>query len=108
MKKMLLMMLAGLLVVACEKPVLGEVEDEDESVEMGSKNDVKKFTFTVKGDFGSPTFTRGYLSADGAELTNLWVFDYVDGECVQKLVQEASDENLGQPKMLLTLGSHHI
>lgn len=108
MKKMLLMMLAGLLVAACEKPVLGEVEDESESVEMGSKNDVKKFTFTVKGDFGAPTFTRGYLSADGSEMTNLWVFDYVDGECVQKLVQEASDEEWGQPKMLLTLGSHHI
>ena len=30
MKKTYLMMLAGLLVVACEKPVLGEVEDEGE------------------------------------------------------------------------------
>lgn len=28
MKKMILMMLAGLLVAACEKPVLGEVEEE--------------------------------------------------------------------------------
>ena len=52
MKKMLLMMLTGLLVAACEKPVLGEVEDETETTEMWGKKSSKKFTFTVKGDSG--------------------------------------------------------
>lgn len=35
MKKMLLMMFTGLLVAACEKPVLGDVEDESEVPETG-------------------------------------------------------------------------
>ena len=74
MKKMLLMMLTGLLAAACEKPVLGLVEEESEDVKP-----TKNFTFTVKGDFGGATFTRGYLTADGKDMTDLWVFDYMDG-----------------------------
>ena len=35
MKKMLLLMFTGLLAAACEKPVLGDVEDESEALEMG-------------------------------------------------------------------------
>ena len=105
---MLLMMLTGLLVAACEKPVLGEVEDESEPNEMGSKNDVKKFTFTVKGDFGAPTFTRGYLTADGKDMTDLWLFDYVNGVCVQSVHQTAVDEAWGKPTLTLGYGSHHV
>lgn len=108
MKKMLLMMLAGLLVAACEKPVLGEVEDEREVPEMGGKNDVKKFTFTVKGDFCAATFTRGYLSADGKDMTDMWVFDYMNGVCVQSVHQAADDADWGTPKMALAYGSHHV
>lgn len=105
---MLLMMLTGLLVAACEKPVLGEVEDESEPLEMVGKNDVKKFTFTVKGDFGAATFTRGYLQADGKDMTDLWVFDYVDGVCVQSVHQTAGDEAWGKPVLTLGYGSHHV
>lgn len=103
MKKMLLMMLAGLLVAACEKPVLGVVEDEN----VG-ENPFKKFTFTVKGDFGAATFTRGYLQADGQSMTDLWVFDYVDGTCVQTVHQTPTDADWGQPKISLSYGRHHV
>lgn len=106
MKKMLLIMLTGLLVAACEKPILGEVEDD--SLEMAGKNDVKKFTFTVKGDFGAATFTRGYLSADGKDMTDLWVFDYVDGVCVQSVHQTAGDGAWGKPVLTLGYGNHHV
>lgn len=105
---MLLMMLAGLLVVACEKPILGEVEEETETTEMGEGKSSKKFTFTVKGDFGAATFTRGYLSADNQSMTDLWVFDYVDGVCVQSVHQTAEDADWGTPKMSLAYGSHHV
>ena len=110
MKKLLVLMFTGLLVAACEKPILGEVEDESEAPEMGGKNQVKKFTFTVKGDFGSAAFTRaaGYLSADGQDMTDLWVFDYVDGQCVQTVHQTATDEAWGKPQMSLAYGSHHV
>lgn len=100
---MLLMMLAGLLVAACEKPVLGVVEDEN--VE---ENQFKKFTFTVKGDFGAATFTRGYLQADGQSMTDLWVFDYVDDTCVQTVHQTPTDADWGQPKISLSYGRHHV
>ena len=97
------MMFAGLLVAACEKPVLGEVEDEEVN-----KNKSKNFTFTVKGDFGTATFTRGYLQADGQSMTDLWVFDFVDGNCVQTVHQTSTDADWGQPKMSLIYGSHHV
>jgi hypothetical protein len=103
MKKMLLMMFAGLLAAACEKPVLGVVEDEGEDVKP-----TKNFTFTVKGDFNTATFTRGYLAADGKDMTDLWVFDYVDGVCVQSVHQTADDADWGAPKMSLSYGSHHV
>lgn len=108
MKKMLLLMLAGLLAVACEKPVLGEVEDETETPEISGVKSSKKFTFIVKGDFNAATFTRGYLSADGKDMTDLWVFDYVDGVCMQSLHQTAEDEAWGKPTMALAYGSHHV
>ena len=103
MKKMLLMMLAGLLAAACEKPVLGLVEDESEDVKLA-----KNFTFTVKGDFNAATFTRGYLTSDGKDMTDLWVFDYVDGVCVQSVHQTAEDGAWGKPTMALAYGSHHV
>jgi len=96
-------MLAGMLVAACEKPVLGVVEDEEVN-----KNKSKNFTFTVKGDFGAATFTRGYLQADGQSMTDLWAFDYVDGSCVQTVHQTSTDVDWGQPKMSLSYGSHHV
>ena len=105
---MLLMMFAVLLVTACEKPILGEVEDESEISETEGVKSSKKFTFTVKGDFGAATFTRGYLSADGKDMTDLWVFDYVDGACVQSVHQTAGDEAWGKPTLTLGYGSHHV
>ncbi len=100
---MLLLMLTGLLAAACEKPVLGEVEDEEVN-----KNKSKNFTFTVKGDFGAATFTRGYLQADGQSMSDLWVFDYMDNNCVQTVHQTSDDADWGVPKMALSYGSHHV
>lgn len=100
---MLLLMLTGLLVASCEKPVLGEVEDEEVN-----KNKSKNFTFTVKGDFGAATFTRGYLQADGQSMSDLWVFDYMDDNRVQTVHQTPTDADWGQPKISLSYGRHHV
>lgn len=108
MKKMLLMMLTGMLVASCEKPFLGEVEDESEKSETEGVKSSKKFTFAVKGDFGAATFTRGSLSADGKGMTDLWVFDYVDGVCVQTVHQTSDDADWGVPRMALSYGLHHV
>ena len=72
----------------------------------------KEITFSVDGDFSSPRFkapaTRASLSADGSEMTDLWLFDYMDGQLVQQLHQSPTDADWGTPKMTLAYGSHHV
>ena len=133
MKKTSVMMMAALalLLSSCEKAVFNDVVDggggETEAKET------KNFTFTVKGDFGGATFSEGidvnneqgngeqaarpfgssnettaYLQADGKDMTDLWVFDYVGGECVQQVHQVATDADFGKPQMSLAYGSHHV
>jgi len=107
MKKVIMMALAAAIICGCEKPVLDDANGEaweEESQDSPSK----RFTFTVKGDFGAATFTRGYLTADGQSMTDLWVFDYMDGACVQTVHQTSTDADWGQPKMSLSYGSHHV
>ena len=96
----------ALFLASCEKPSLSDFLNAEQSESYDEYG--KKFTFTVKGDFTTPTFTRGYLSADGKDMTDLWVFDYVDDECVQMVHQTAADDNWGKPSMVLSYGSHHI
>jgi hypothetical protein len=105
MKKMMMMALAAAMICGCEKPVLDAGGEEEVAL---PELPHKKFTFTVKGDFGAATFTRGYLTADGQEMKDLWVFDYVGDECVQTLHQTVSDPDWGQPKLSLAYGSHHV
>lgn len=73
----------------------------------------KKFTFTVKGDFTSPTFSEGsrraaYLGADGNSMTDLWVFDFVGDNMVQQVHQTVDSDGWGEPTMPLTIGTHHV
>lgn len=107
MKRILLMAFAAAMMCGCEKPVLDDVNSET-WVKESQDSPSKRFTFAVKGDFGAATFTRGYLQADGQSMTDLWVFDYVDGTCVQTVHQTSTDVDWGQPKMSLIYGSHHV
>lgn len=68
----------------------------------------KKVSFDVQGNWKSPVFTRGSLSADGKEMTDLWLFDYVDGVLVQTLHQVSSDADFGTPAPTLSYGEHRI
>lgn len=111
---------------ACEKVNLDEIINQggSDDVQTEQSEYVKRFTFTVKGDFTNPEFAGGedegsapangpkransYMTADGSEMTDLWVIDYKDGEIKQQLHQSASDEDWGKPQMSLTLGEHHV
>lgn len=106
-----------LIFCSCENVPIGSASDggavsavADEPAVAG-KN-AKNFTFTVKGDWQNPTFTRaaGYLSADGYDMTDLWVFDYMDGSLVQAVHQtpESAGDDWGKPKMPLKYGEHHV
>lgn len=111
MKRMLLMAMLGMgMLTACE-----HIEMEDVPVaEDGKHEATKKFTFTIKGDFENPEFRDGqtransYMKADGAEMTDLWVIDYCDGQIKQEKHQVSTDEDWGKPTMSLSLGEHHV
>ena len=103
------MALAVATLTACEKEIITE---EDATVSDGSAIEkTKKFTFTIKGDFSNDwkPVTRGYLSADGKDMTDLWVMDYVGGQLVQQIHQsDNTAEDFGRPVMNLSYGTHHV
>jgi hypothetical protein len=68
-----------------------------------------KMTFAISGDFQLTTtpFTRA-LIADGKDMTDVWVLDYVGGELKQQLHQTSDDADFGSPTMDLSLGTHYI
>ena len=81
-----------------------------------SKNDAVldgspvKMTFAISGDFTLTThdFTRS-LTADGKDMTDVWVLDYVDGTLVQQLHQsDNTAADFGTPTLNLSIGTHHI
>ena len=109
MKRLFIMALAVATLTACEKEIITE---EDATVSDGSAIEkTKKFTFTLKGDFSNDwkPVTRGYLSADGKDMTDLWVMDYVGGQLVQQIHQsDNTAEDFGRPVMNLSYGTHHV
>ena len=119
MKKVLLLAVVCLGLTACEKSYVengsdetaayGEDEDCDDGETVAKS---KKFTFTLKGDFGDEwkaVGSRAYLAADGKDLTDVWVLDYVGGELVQQIHQDDNTaEDFGKPVLQLAYGEHHV
>lgn len=106
MKKCVIALLAAMVLTACEKEVTSNNGEDGTSSIVG-----KKFTFTVKGDFTDEwkPVTRGYLAADGKDMTDLWVLDYVNGTLVQQIHQsDNTAEDFGRPSMTLAYGTHHV
>lgn len=100
MKKYLLSLLA-VAVISCQKVSLYDDETAEEPA-------TRTVTFNVNGDFGTPTFTRASLSADGREMTDLWLFDFMGDECVQSIHQYDDDDAWGEPSISLSYGVHHL
>ena len=110
MKKVLFLLAASVLCASCEKAVFNDIEDEG-GAEYPVYGKVKKFTFTMKGDFSDEwkPVTRSYLNADDKDMTDVWVLDYMDGNLVQQLHQsDNTAEDFGQPTMNLSYGTHHV
>lgn len=98
MKHLYIIIIAALF-VACTK---------DDSPVLGGSP--VKMTFAINGDFTltSHDFTRS-LTADGKDMTDVWVLDYVDGTLVQQLHQsDNTAADFGTPTMNLAIGTHHI
>ena len=99
MKHLYILILAALF-TACNN------EDEDPS----ACDSVAKITFTISGDFTLNThdFTRS-LTADGKDMTDIWILDYVDGTLVQQLHQsDNTSADFGTPTLSLSIGTHHV
>lgn len=81
----------------------------DDMPEDDATGIVANITFNVQGDFTLTTsqMTRA-LTADGKDMTDVWVFDYVGNELKQQVHHTAEDEDFGQPTMTLSLGTHHL
>ena len=101
------------MLTACEKEIVSEKTDGEASgVVAADVVKTKKFTFTLKGDFSDEwkPVTRGYLSADGKDMTDVWVLDYdADGHLLQQLHQnDNTAEDFGKPIMKLAYGVHQV
>ena len=92
MKKVLFMIFAAVMLTACESGYYGGEVSGDEP----SPVETKKFTFTVKGDFKSPTFNKSKMRkaasalADDAQLTGL-VGVRLSGRCCRSDAAPAGD-----------------
>lgn len=99
MKKAFLFLAVALTAVACQKDAVCD-------------DSCKIVRFDVNGDFTSPVFsygdTRAGLSADGSEMTDLWLLDYMGGELVQTVHQTPADADWGSPSVSLAFGSHVV
>lgn len=116
MKKTIFMSVMLAVLASCEKVDLSEIIEGNEN---GGENNTevaeytKNFHFSIKGDFLNPEFHEGTraassMTADGAEMTDLWVVDVIEGEIKQQLHQTNTDTDWGKPSMALTLGTHHV
>lgn len=95
--------------VSCESPFIEDVTETTPASSADGKT--KKFTFTLKGDFSDDwkPVTRGYLAADGKDMTDVWVLDYMDGALVQQVHQsDNTAEDFGKPVMNLAYGAHQV
>jgi len=106
------MMTVGMMTTSCEKNFDLDADSGWEHNNGGQQ----LVRFQVKGDFsdaattrsGSSSLTRGALSADGKDMTDLWVLDYQDGTLKQQLHQQTADPDFGEPSLSLPHGSHTL
>ena len=115
----IIFLLAVLLCAACERPIepdteaSGSVTKENGDKVIPEGPNTKKFTFTLKGDFSDEwnpvTRAAGYLQADGRDMTDVWVLDYVDEKLVQQIHQSDNmADDFGKPVLNLAYGSHQV
>lgn len=105
MKKLMMALTAALMLSSCEYVQVDDLNELEENT--GSKT----VTFRISTDGWNKNtmpLTRGAMTADDTEMTDLWLFDYVGDELVQSAAYTPDDEDWGAPSLTLKLGTHHI
>jgi hypothetical protein len=95
-KKLLILTVVAAALVSCSKTVLND----------GDAEGMKRVKFMVSNDEWSVA-TRS-LEADGQEMTDLWLFDYVDGELVATVHKIQGDADFDIPSLEMKFGEHHV
>ncbi len=98
MKKVIMILAVVAAVCGCERVVT----DEGTAAEVVQ---VKRVRFDVSSE--GWRVTRA-LTADGQDMTDLWIFDYVDGGLVRTLHKTATDVDFNEPTMPLAYGEHTV
>lgn len=95
-KKILLAIAAVMALYSCEKQAMNEGEELEETGKV-------RITFQLKND----ARTRATALA-ASDMTDLWLFDYVDGECAKMIHLMPEDDGWSAPSAVFTIGSHDI
>lgn len=77
--------------------------------EVSNEPEAKDITFAFTNDYSDQwKITRG-LEADGKQMTDIWILDYMDGTLVQQVHQDDNTAaDFGKPTITLSFGSHHL
>lgn len=83
-----------------------EIESENRTADNTCKT--KNITFSMSGDFTSPTFSRAATALQESNMTDIWLIDYMDGKLIQQKHIAKTDADWSAPIMSLCYGTHHI
>jgi hypothetical protein len=96
-------MAAAAMLLSCENEeptVTVQMKQSEEEMQK------KEITFTFGDAMAMQPMTRATLTE--LNLTDLWVFDYVDGQLVTDCHQLSTDDNFGSPALSMEYGSHTL
>lgn len=107
MKKVMMAMAAASMLLSCgnESDDLAKVNAEIIIPNDTIKNHVT-VTFSMCDGFTMRPMTRASL--EELNLTDLWVFDYMDGDIQNTVHQSSTDETFGAPTLSMAYGSHTL
>jgi len=107
MKKVMMAMAAASMLLSCgnESDDLAKVNAEIIIPNDTIKNHVT-VTFSMCDGFTMRPMTRASL--EELNLTDLWVFDYIDGDIQNTVHQSSTDETFGAPTLSMAYGSHTL
>lgn len=95
-------MAAAAMLLSCgkEEPTVTVIMSKPEAMQK------KVITFTFGDAMSMNPMTRATLTE--LNLTDLWVFDYVDGQLVTDCHQLSTDDDFGSPSLSMEYGTHTL
>ncbi len=105
MKKFIMMLAAALVLTSCAK------EGDETTADNSGRDSMGQMTITFVFGPQSQTQTQTAMTRTlitDTELTDLWVFDYMDGTLSKTIHQSATDTGFGTVSVSLDYGEHTL